>query len=736
LLQLFGFGPPRSLRDCETSTGCPFEGKSSTLLKTKACANMEISKHIAIGVDIGGTFTDVILIGEREGKIYSAKVLTTPEHPAQAVLTAIAQVLELAKASHDAVRTIVHGTTLATNAIIERKGARTALLTTRGFRDVLETRTELRYDLHDLFIEFPEPLVPRHRRIGIAERVRFDGEVLTPLAEAEVLDALRALKSEDIEAVAVCFLHAYSNSTNEDAAERAIRAERPDLSVSLSSRVLPEIGEYGRISTTVANAYVQPLMSRYLAELSSALKERGSRGAFFVMSSSGGTLSLDLARQFPVRLVESGPAAGVSIATHFAQRLGKPNILAFDMGGTTAKISLISGGQPTRTTELEVARVRRFQKGSGLLLKAPAVDLIEIGAGGGSIARVDGLGLLSVGPASAGADPGPACYGAGGTAATVTDADLLLGYLNANYFLGGKMRLFPERASAAVEQTIGRPLGMDAIRAARSIYEVVNDNMANAASIYAAEQGIDLRDFTLLAFGGAAPAHVCDVAQRLGIREVRVPVGAGVLSALGCLASPVSFDFVFGYMRELKLVDWANLNTRFAALEKEGRQYLAEAGIRDRVTARYSADMRYLSQRYEVNVALPAGPLGPELLDRLHDAFYAAYRQHYGREIREVPVETVSWRLTVSGPEPQLAVTWPSEGSADANPVVKRCRPVVFAGADAPVDCPVYERGQLSPGVAISGPAVIEDHESTTVVPPEARLLVDDLRMLVISLEG
>ena len=529
---------------------------------------MKKSRHTAIGVDIGGTFTDVILVDERTRGVYSAKVLTTPEQPAQAVVTAIAQVLGKVGEQHDSIRTIVHGTTLATNAIIERKGARTALLATRGFRDALETATELRYDLHDLFIEFPEPLVPRHCRIGVTERTRFDGTVIATLAEGEVRDALRALDGEAIEAVAICFLHAYANPANEEVAASAIRAERPHLSVSLSSRVLPEIGEYGRVSTTVANAYVQPLMSRYLAELSEALKERGSRGAFFVMSSSGGTLSLDLAREFPVRLVESGPAAGVSIATHFAAQLGIPDILAFDMGGTTAKISLITDGRPTRTSELEVARVRRFQKGSGLLIKAPAVDLIEIGAGGGSIGRVDALGLLSVGPDSAGAEPGPACYGAGGTAATVTDADLLLGYLNADYFLGGKMRLYPAQAAAAVDQQVGKPLGVDPTRAARSIYEVVNDNMANAALVYAAEQGIDLRTFTLLAFGGAAPAHACDVAQRLGISAIRVPFAAGVLSALGCLASPVSFDFVFGYMRELNLVDWASVNTRFAALEK------------------------------------------------------------------------------------------------------------------------------------------------------------------------
>ncbi|MFM9887481.1 MAG: hydantoinase/oxoprolinase family protein [Burkholderiales bacterium] len=695
---------------------------------------MDPATPIAIGVDIGGTFTDVVLVDETTGAIFSAKVLTTPDHPAEAVLSAIAQVLAAAKSDHSRVRTVVHGTTLATNAIIERKGARTALLTTRGFRDTLETGTELRYELYDLFIEFPAPLVPRERRIGITERMLFDGTVLTPLVESEVRTAARDLAADGVEAIAVCFLHSYANAANEDAAARAIEAESLGLSVSLSSRVLPEIGEYGRLSTTVANAYVQPLMSRYLAQLAGALKERGMKGAFFVMSSSGGTLSLDLAQQFPVRLVESGPAAGISIATHFANRLGRPNVLAFDMGGTTAKISLITGGQPTRTAELEVARVRRFQKGSGLLLKAPAVDLIEIGAGGGSIARVDALGLLGVGPDSAGADPGPACYGAGGTTATVTDADLALGYLNADYFLGGAMKLRAESAASAIEQHVAKPLGVSVTRAALSIYEVVNDNMANAASVYAAEQGIDLREYSMLAFGGAAPAHVCDVARRLGIREVRVPLAAGVLSALGCLASPVSFDYVFGYMRELKQVDWSSVNTRYAALEKEGRRYLAEAGIHDRISARYSADMRYLSQRYEVNVPLPDGPLGPALLERLHEDFYAAYRKHYGRDIREVPVETVSWRLTVSGPQPDLAVTWPGQ-DAKQSPLKGR-RPVVFQGSNEPVDCAVYERSSMTPGTRISGPAIIEDRESTAVVPPDAHAEVDALRMLVITLKG
>jgi len=697
---------------------------------------VEQKKTIAIGVDIGGTFTDVILLDEAAGRVYSAKVLTTPEQPAEAVLAAVAQVLTLAEAGYAAVRTIVHGTTLATNAIIERKGAATALFTTRGFRDVLETRTELRYDLYDLFIEFPEPLVPRDRRIGLSERVRFDGQIETPLGAAELQEALRRLRSEQVEAIAVCFLHAYANAANEQAAARIIAEAWPEVAISLSSQVLPEIGEYGRVSTTAANAYVQPLMSRYLAHLSEAFQRAGSRGAFFVMGSNGGSLSLELARQFPVRVVESGPAAGVSIATHFARRLGKPNVLAFDMGGTTAKISLITGGEPTRTSELEVARVRRFQKGSGLLLKAPAVELIEIGAGGGSIAHVDALGLLAVGPDSAGADPGPACYGRGGKAPTVTDADLLLGYLNADYFLGGKMRLNRDLAAAAIAASVAKPLALDTVAAARGIYEVVNDNMANAASVYAAEQGIDLRDFTLLAFGGAAPAHVCDVAERLGIAEVRIPLSAGVLSALGCLASPVSFDYVFGYMRELSQVDWKSVNARFGALAAEGRRHLAAAGIHDGITASFSADMRYLSQRYEVNVTLPGGELGPGLLGPLHEAFYAAYRQQYGREIREVPVETVSWRLTISGPRPELAALWPQHGDADLTVKAKGQRPVLFAGAPAPVACAVYERSRLPIGATLTGPTIIEDHESTSVVPPGARATIDDLGMLVITLKG
>jgi len=691
-------------------------------------------RTISIGVDIGGTFTDVVLIEQGTRTVVSSKVLTTPSKPEQAVLDAIDAVLSRSTHGYDAVRTYVHGTTLATNAIIERKGACTGLLTTQGFRDSLETASELRYELYDPFIEFPEPLIPRYLRLGVAERTQFDGVILSPTDTDAVAAAIDEMLAAGVESVAVCFLHAYANPANELAAAKVIAAAHPDLSVSLSSRVLPEIGEYARTSTTAANAYVRPLVARYLTDLVQMLLERGSKGAFFVMSSSGGTLSLELAREFPVRLVESGPAAGVSIAAHYATELDKPNLLSFDVGGTTAKISLVQGGVPTRTNELEVARVRRFHKGSGILLKAPAIDLIEIGAGGGSIARVDALGLLAVGPQSAGADPGPVCYGRGGTAPTVTDADLVLGYLDADHFLGGTMRLEREQALAAIEQHIGRPLGLDALAAARSVFSVVNDSMANAAAVYAAEQGIDLRDYTLLAFGGAAPTHAWDVARRLGINEVRVPFAAGVLSALGCLASPVSFDFVVGYMRELAQVNWAYINARFVALEAEGRELLTQAGIAEGIAVSFSADMRYFGQRYEVNVALPIGPLDETLLPTLHDAFYAAYRQHYGRDIREVPVETVSWRLNVSGPRPKLDVEWPSHAIRGSVPVPKGEREVYFLDAQQPLPCPVYERVALAIGTQFVGPAVVEDHESTSIVPPGASATVDDAQMLVINL--
>ena len=694
------------------------------------------TRFLAIGVDIGGTFTDVVVVDENNRSIHSAKVLTTPQEPEQAVLEAVQEMLRQTDAPASAIRTLVHGTTLATNAIIERKGAKTALLTTEGFRDVLETRTELRYDLHDLFIQFPEPLVPRRRRIGIDERTKYDGTNITPLKPADLETALNSEHLQGVEAIAVCFLHSYANPDNELAARDAIRNWNSKIPVTLSSEVLPEIGEYGRVSTTVANAYVQPLIDRYLGDLSKALASLGSSGAFFVIGSNAGTLSLDAARKYPVRLVESGPAAGVAIAAHYARQLQTPHMLSFDMGGTTAKISLVTDYEPTRANELEVARVKRFMKGSGLLLKAPAVDLIEIGAGGGSIANIDALGLLTVGPESSGSSPGPACYGRGGEAATVTDADVALGFLNPDYFLGGKMQLDREKSLTAIDANLAQPMGTTTTRAAASIFEVVNDNMANAAGVYAAEQGIDLRRYTLMAFGGAAPAHAWDVARRLGITKIRIPFAAGVLSALGCLTSPNSFDFAFGYMRELSQVDWEHVNARYAELEADGRRQLADAGITEGITVSVSADMRYYGQRYEVAVPLKSYPLAGDDTAEIESAFNIAYRNFYGREIRDVPVETVSWRLNISGPLPELDIEWPGRSASSSDVTVKAEREITFPGSDEAVMCRVYERSELPVGAYIDGPCVVEDHESTTVVPDKGHLTVDEQRMLVVDISG
>lgn len=697
---------------------------------------MSETKRLAIGVDIGGTFTDVVVVDKANSAIHSAKVLTTPDEPERAVLNAVDAMLTQTAAAAPEISTIVHGTTLATNAIIERKGAHVVLLTTQGFRDALETRTELRYDLYDLFIQFPEPLVPRRRRIGISERTTYDGVVLSELDTTDVSQALSSAEADGVEAIAVCFLHSYANPENEQAARDAIRAINPDLPITLSSDVLPEIGEYGRVSTTVANAYVQPLIDRYLGALDRALAEKGSSAAFFVMGSNAGTLSLDVARQYPVRLVESGPAAGVSIAAHYARQLETSHLLSFDMGGTTAKISLITDYEPTRTTELEVARVKRFQQGSGLLLKAPAVDLIEIGAGGGSIAAVDDLGLITVGPESAGSSPGPACYGQGGTKATVTDANVALGLLNPDYFLGGKMQLDREKSKAAVENDVAKPLGVTIERAASSIFEVVNDNMANAAAVYSAEQGIDLRRYELLAFGGAAPAHAWDVARRLGIGTVRIPFAAGVLSALGCLTSPMSFDFVFGYMRELDHIDWQHVNDRYDALEAQGRQQLEDAGVDDGVSVTLAADMRYYGQRYEVTVRLSRDDLSENNASVIQSKFYKAYREYYGREIADVPIETVSWRMNVSGPRPELDISWSGRDSQSGRVEPKAERQVVFPNTAEALNCKVYERSDLPIAAEIQGPAIIEDHESTTVVPPGAHVRVDQERMLVLDISG
>jgi len=709
-----------------------------------------------LGVDIGGTFTDLVWVDDATGEVRVGKLLTTPKDPAQAVEQGVLRLLEEAGALPEAVRALIHGTTLATNALIERKGARTGLLTTAGFRDALEIGREGRYDMYDLFIDPPAPLVPRHLRLEVEERLDADGSIRRPLDVATAQAAIGRLLADGVEAVAISLLHAYRNPVHEEALARLVAEMAPGLPVSCSSEVVPEIREYERTSTTAANVYVMPLMARYLDDLERKIADMGVRGGFYIMLSSGGIATPATAKRVPVRLVESGPAAGALAAARAAREAGEDRLLSFDMGGTTAKACVIDGGEPLLAREFEVARADRFKKGSGLPIRVPVIELIEIGAGGGSMARLDRMNLLKVGPDSAGADPGPACYALGGREPTVTDADLVLGYLDPDFFLGGRMRLDVEAARRAIIDTVGKPMGFDLARAAWSIHRVVNENMAAAARIHGIERGKDLRAYPLFAFGGAGPVHAWNVGRILKVPRVLVPFGAGAASALGLLSAPLAFDFVRTASQRLDGADWTGVNRLFAEMEAEGRAVLREAGIADADMAfRRTAEMRYAGQGHEVEGPVPSGPLGPESLAALTSGFEDAYRALYHRTPMGVPIEALNWRLVVSGPEgggggtgggaeagardfrstisggPDMAPALPQSADNRRGPLPKRTRQAYFPEAEGYVETPVYDRYALTPGMAFAGPAIIEERESTTVIGPGARIRVDATRTLV-----
>ena len=680
-----------------------------------------------LGVDIGGTFTDLVVVDERSGAIRVGKVLTTSKDPAHGVEHGVQSLLDEARVDPAAVRAVVHGTTLATNALIERKGARTALLTTEGFRDALEIRHEGRHDLYDLLIDAPAPLIPRHLRREVPERLLPDGAVQRPLDEAAARRVIAELVDAGVEALAICLLHAYLNPMHERRLAELVGEAAPHLAVSCSSDVVPEIREYERTSTTAANVYVAPLMGRYLEDLERRLHGLGVPGQLYVMQSSGGIALPPLARRLPIRLVESGPAAGALAAAQAARERGESRLLSFDMGGTTAKACVIDGGAPLVAREFEVARADRFKKGSGLPVRVPVIEMIEIGAGGGSLARVDRMGLLKVGPDSAGADPGPACYNLGGRQPTVTDADLLLGYLDAEFFLGGRMRLDRAAAERAVSEHVARPLGIDATAAAWGIHRVVNENMAAAARIHGIERGRDLRSYPLFAFGGAGPVHCWQVARILKVPRVLLPFGAGAMSAWGLLAAPLAFDFVRTVRARLDLADWEALNRLFAEMEDEGRTLLERAGVaRDAVRITRIAEMRYVGQGHEVEAPVPTGQLSAASLPDITRAFEASYRALYHRLPQGVPIEALNWRVTVAGPPPSLAFGGaPGAGTVTPDPV-KAARRAWFAEAEGWVDTPVYDRYALRPGATFSGPAIVEERESTAVVGPGARCRVDE----------
>lgn len=677
---------------------------------------------LRLGADIGGTFTDVVLLDPRTGRTTATKVLTTPDDPLRAVLAGLAEVLARSAGQPGDVAVVVHGTTLATNALIERQGAKTALLTTQGFRDVLETGRELRYDLYSLSLEYPRPLVPRRWRFPVLERIDAVGEVVVPLDVSQVERIADALEAEGIESVAICLLHSYADPSHERVIAAALRRRLPAVHVSASSDVLPQIGEYPRVSTTVVNAYVQPLMSTYLSRMAARLAGMGLQSRLALVASNGGMIGVADAVTTPAALIESGPAAGLTAAGLVAVATRRGMALAFDMGGTTAKLCLVRDGLPSWTSELEVARTARFHKGSGLPVALPSVDLIEIGAGGGSIARLDGLGLLEVGPGSAGSVPGPACYGRGGTAPTVTDANLLLGYLSPEYFVGGGMALSRAAAAASLEPIAGR-LGQTIEATALNMFEAVTGVMANAARVHAAERGVDVRRSTIIAFGGAGPVHAWRIAQLLAVPSVIVPVAPGVLSALGCVLAPPRCDLARAFVSDLESVAAVQLVALAHAMRTEADRRLDQTAAAPR-GRRYtwSLDMKYSGQRYAVNVPIRSVPDGPEAIPILRKAFQTEYRKRYGRTVPGVGIAVESLRLTAAGPA--IKVARPAADLSSPPGAMAAARRPVWFGA-APVDTAVHRRADLGCGAALAGPAVIEDDGSTIIIPPGANAQVD-----------
>jgi N-methylhydantoinase A/oxoprolinase/acetone carboxylase beta subunit len=692
------------------------------------------SGAVQVGCDVGGTFTDFVLVDEASGRIVIEKRLTTYPDPSLGTLAGFQALEQAHPGLRGGSRRIAHATTLVANAVIERKGARTALLCTRGFRDVLETRRRVRVTTYELWTDPPEPLVPRYLRFPVTERAYSGGQILTKVDAEEVTLLADRLRLEGVESVAVVFLHAYANAENEAEVGRLLARACPELSVSLSSAVLPQIREFERTSTTVVNAYVKPLVRRYLGNLEFGLQTAGIATPLHVMLSNGGLASVRTASDLPVRLLESGPVAGALVGQRFARLLKLPEVLAFDMGGTTAKACLIRDGTLPMTDELEVARSKRFVKSSGYPVSVPAVQLIEVGAGGGSVASVNALGLVQVGPESAAADPGPMCYGLGGHRPTVTDADLVLGYLDPAYFLGGAMPLDAGAARRGIIDQIAAPLGRDIQEAAWTVHDVVNETMAGAVRMHVVERGGDPARACLVAFGGAGPVHAYNLARKLGIRQVLVPLRAGVLSAFGLLVANPTFDTVRTHKVPLTRLDAPAMADQFREMEREIQRLVMEVAPDGRVAFTRAVDVCYIGQGYQVTLGLddldPREADGNELWRR----FARVYREKYGYFYEDVPAEVVSLRAAGSVQAASFTLrplTMPLDPGGN---VRKGERPAWAGGLGAMVTHAVYARERLRPGTRIAGPAIVEEPESTAVVGPGAAVEVDGYGTLVITL--
>lgn len=694
-----------------------------------------------LGVDIGGTFTDGVLMNLETGELLTSKVSTTPKALAKGFLHAIGRAVSEAAINPEEVAQIVHATTVATNAIIENKVAKSAFITTKGFRDILEIQRQIRPALYDLFFEKPAPLIPRYLCYEVTERMTSEGAVLQPLAENEVRQVVHQIKKEGVEAIAVCFLHSYINASHEKRAGEIIKEEFPEVYLTLSSEINPEFREYFRASTTVINASLMPLVARYIDMLQKEIASRGFKSGLYVMQSAGGLMTGDVARDKPAVMVESGPAAGVIAASTLGNLLGFPNVISFDMGGTTAKAGLVERGRPKLAVNYEVGSAAmspdaRGRKGSGYPLNTPAIDLVEIGAGGGSIAWIDTGRSLRVGPRSAGADPGPACYRTGGTLPTVTDANLVLGRIDPDYFLGGEMKLDRTAAEQAIAEHCAKALGKDVVATAAGIVEIANANMIRALKIVSVERGYDPREYVLIAFGGAGPMHVNGIVKELMVPTVIIPMNPGITSALGLLMTDLRHDYVLTYISRADRIDLSRVNSIYRDFESQGKSLLAQEGVKSEGMLSYKfMDMRYLGQSYELTIPLPSKEINTKDIDDAVALFHKEHEKAYGHCAPEEPVEIANLKLSASGLISKPKLREVKRGGIRPEKALRTRRKVYFAEADSFLECPAYDRYRLTWGNVIRGPAIVDDKDATTVVHPGYQAAVDKFGNLILTMK-
>jgi N-methylhydantoinase A len=686
-----------------------------------------------LGCDIGGTFTDFVLVNDETGTFSIYKCLTTPSDPSDAIETGIRGLEQQTPGFMPHVEEIIHGTTLVINAIIERKGARTGLITTKGFKDILELGREIRYDAYDIFAEYPKPLVPRPLRKEVNERIASDGRILTALDLGDVKQVVQSLQDANVESVAICLINSYENHEHELKIKALVNELAPDLSISVSCEVLPQIREYERTSTTATNAYVKPITVKYLQKLSSRLQSLGFEGKLFIMLSSGSITTVATACEFPVRIIESGPTAAVIASQHYGRMFNIKDIFCFDMGGTTAKSCLIQKGEAGLVSTFEVGRVQRFKKGSGLPIQVPVVDLMEIGAGGGSIARISKMGLLQVGPESAGADPGPASYDLGGENPTVTDADLILGYLDPDYFLGGTMPLNLDAARKAIEEKIARPLNTTITEAAFGIHDLINETMAGAAKTHIAEKGGNPNTITVAAFGGAGPVHAYGLARKIGAPRLIVPPLAGVGSALGFFTAPVAFDLVRSHRVALDDADFNSIEKLFADLEKEASAILRQSGQVEEISFARSIDMRFMGQGAETNLPIPNKPFHQWQEREIRVLFDETYERLYGRTYPDTRLEFITFRVRASLPERPFRIPPMAASGGRLEDCIKGQRQAYSLIQKKYLPFTVVDRIKLFPGAKMAGPVIIEEKESTIVVGEDAHAAVDDFGFVWIT---